>query len=274
MAAKKHFWVVPDSDGETFPPRPLDEGREAIPRDTLRLTEAYSIVRSAFADAPKHVIAPLMRRVNAEWEDVIEASRVLERQKHSPERFDQDIEQWWYEGIVANVILRTALERPLQGCIRDPQDGAVLRLTGGWLPSIFYSRGLPPDIWADEIDLDEYSQLGPSDAFVRGKAEPVFIYVDNFKSWFKQEFGSMPEVPWFTGPADPQSYVDVGSGSKANAVLQALQLAWPPYGPGKAISDSECFAKVNEGRSAKLRISIRTIRRVRKKLPVGNLGQT
>jgi hypothetical protein len=87
------------------------------------------------------------------------------------------------------VFLRQCLENgELVACVRDPETGDVLQLSSNdWLPSKWCDY-VPPGIWDDYLDPEDYESPGPSDSFVRGALRPVFFRNSDFEPWFQKLF--------------------------------------------------------------------------------------
>src|SRR5476651_336532 len=103
----------------------IPQADDPIPKDAIRLTDAYECVASLVSNHPE-----LLPKFDEEWSEALRKSREEERKiQHDPETFDKETEEEWHRRKEANLFLRLEIEaKKLVACTRDPETGDVLQL--------------------------------------------------------------------------------------------------------------------------------------------------
>jgi hypothetical protein len=158
----------------------LPQADDAIPKDAIRLTDAYERVVDLICDHPE-----LLPKFDEDSAEALRKSREKEKRiQHDQEVFDAELEEYWHHKKEANLILRSAIEeKKLVACVRDAEAGDILQLAAtDWIPGN-WDDYIPPGIWTDFIVPDDYEAPGPQGSFIGGALRPVFFLREEFEQW-------------------------------------------------------------------------------------------
>jgi hypothetical protein len=168
--------------------REMPQAHDALPVGAILLNEAYEHVLDAVLENPN-----ALPEFDEDWSDALEASKKYEKEHQDPSAFDSELEEFWHEKKRANLFFRMCLdERQLAARVMDPRTGLSLELMPpGWL-SEKWDTYIPPGIWNEYINSEDYDSPGPEGAFINGAARQVFFDKDEFQTWFANVFGGKP----------------------------------------------------------------------------------
>jgi hypothetical protein len=211
----------------------IPQADDPIPKDAIRLTDAYECVVSLVSNHPE-----LLPKFDEDWSEALRKSREEERKiEHDPETFDKELEEEWHRRKEANLFLRLELEsKKLVACVRDPETGDVLQLrSDDWIPS-GWDDYIPPGIWTDYIIPDDYEAPGPNGTLIRGALRPVFFMRDEFETWFKKTFGETEPIVAISTPNPKLQNLNNSRKHRQAAVKEAVRAIWGENGPDLGVS--------------------------------------
>ena len=237
---------------------------DAIPKDAIRLTDAYECVVTLVSNHPE-----LLPKFDEDRSEALRKSREEERKiQDDPEAFDKELEEEWHQRKEANLFLRLAIEaKKLVACTRDPETGDILQLrSDDWIPS-GWDDYIPPGIWTDYIIPDDYEAPGPNGTLIRGALRPVFFIRDEFEAWFKKTFGATELIVAISKSSSKLQNFNRAHAHRREAVKEAIHAIWGESGP-LGVTEGRRMEKINEWLKLKGRITVEqaTIRRALKEL--------
>jgi hypothetical protein len=197
----------------------MREAQDAIPKNGILVTDAYEELVAELRDYPER-----LPEFDEHWSEWLAASREAEKKLgHDPEAFDEDLERYWHLRKEANLFLRLEIEaQRLIPCVRDPQNGDILKLRANdWIPAE-WDEYIPSGIWSDHIEGRDSDAPGPQGSLLHGALRPVFFLQDEFDTWKRDRLDIVADhAPTISRP--PAS---VESKIQRDAVKEAVQHIW------------------------------------------------
>jgi hypothetical protein len=172
---------------------PAPQSQDPIPQDCIGIGEAFWEIEAHLREAPNtadNLLSPY-------WHKLALQSLELQKPHCSPAELEEI-----HRLRSASLILREQLElRRLSAFIRDPDTGERLRMQQqGWFAEEWHGQIIEPH-WLNSNYLAPFEcysgetvshwSFGAAGSVLRGYSRPVFLEIEQFREWLKNNFGTV-----------------------------------------------------------------------------------